>query len=151
MEKIRLREGVVGFDELQPGHWFETSTIKVTAEMIDRFADLTGDHFEIHMDEDAARKKGFGGRVAHGLLVLSLVDTLKNHARSKLQGFASLAWNWSFDAPVLAGDTIYTKVEILGKRKTKKQDRGIVELGFVVKNQDGMIVQSGSNKLMVHR
>lgn len=146
----QLPEGSVGFDDINVGDWMQTDAVEVTAEMIDAFADLTGDRFEIHMDEEAARQKGFKGRVAHGLLVLSLVDTLKNHTRSRLRAVASLAWDWSFDAPVLAGDTVEARVEVVGKRRTSKEGRGIVDLRFKVTNQRGETVQSGENKLMVN-
>ena len=49
--------------------------------MIDRFADLTGDHFAIHMTDAGAQAQGFARRVAHGLLVLSVVGGLKNQTR----------------------------------------------------------------------
>lgn len=49
----------------------------VTQAMIDRFADLTGDHQWIHVDEArAAAESDFGGTIAHGFLVLSLVTQL---------------------------------------------------------------------------
>lgn len=147
----RLPEGTVEFDDIQAGDWLETEAVEVTAKMIDSFADLTGDRFEIHMDEAAAREKGFAGRVAHGLLVMSLADALKNKARSKLSAVASLSWQWNFDAPVLAGDSVYARVEVLAKRRTNRQGRGIIDLGFAVKNQRGEVVQSGQTKLMVLR
>lgn len=146
----QLPEGSVAFDDINVGDWMQTDSVEVTAGMIDRFADLTGDRFEIHMDEEAARRKGFKGRVAHGLLVLSLVDTLKNHTRSRLSAVASLSWDWSFDGPVLAGDTVGARVEVVGKRRTSKEGRGIIDLRFKVTNQRGETVQSGENKLMVH-
>lgn len=49
----------------------------VTQDMIDRFADLTGDHQWIHVDTArAAAESNFGGTIAHGFLVLSLVSQL---------------------------------------------------------------------------
>jgi len=50
---------------------------KVTQEMVDAFADLTGDHQWIHSDvERAKRDSPFGGTVAHGFLTLSLLSAL---------------------------------------------------------------------------
>ncbi len=57
----------------------------VTAEMIDEFADITGDRFEIHMSGKAARRHGPDARVAHGPLVLSLIDGLRT---GRLRSFA---------------------------------------------------------------
>ncbi|MGN6534320.1 MAG: MaoC family dehydratase, partial [Mesorhizobium sp.] len=96
----------LSYEDVEAGDWFETSGCVVSVEMIDAFAALTGDRFEIHMDEAAARCHGFTGRVAHGLLVLSLVDGLKNQAEARFRAIASLGWDFRFERPVLAGDTI---------------------------------------------
>jgi acyl dehydratase len=54
------------------GGWSEP--VEVTQDMINRFADLTGDHQWIHVDVDRARRESpFGGTIAHGFLTLSLV------------------------------------------------------------------------------
>lgn len=37
-------------------------------------AALTGDVFELHLDDAFAREQGFPGKVAHGLLGLALLD-----------------------------------------------------------------------------
>ena len=103
------------------------------------------------MDEAAARRHGFTGRVAHGLLVLSLVDGLKNQAEARFRAIASLGWDFRFERPMLAGDTIRARIAVAGKRVTSKPDRGILTLRFAVANQKGEIVQSGENRLMVYR
>ena len=51
--------------------------VEVTQEMINGFADLTGDHQWIHVDvERCKRESPFGGPIAHGFLTLSLVPRL---------------------------------------------------------------------------
>jgi len=51
--------------------------VKVTQDMVDAFADLTGDHQWIHSDvERAKRDSPFGGTVAHGFLTLSLLSAM---------------------------------------------------------------------------
>ena len=146
-----LTEGLFNFDTVEVGDWFRTSTLTITADQIDRFADLTGDRFEIHMSDERARAHGFRGRVAHGLLVLSLVDGLKNQVEARFDAIASLGWDWSFQQPVLIGDTITATLTIAEKRETRHTDRGIVRLAGDVVNQDGETVQSGSNQLMLYR
>lgn len=145
-----LEPGRYGLNDLKPGDWFSTGECVVTAELIDAFADLTGDRFEIHMDESAAERHGFAGRVAHGLLVLSLVDGLKNQAPVSFTAVASLGWNWSFRAPVLAGDSIGVRIAVRSLRRTRREDRGIACLEFDVTNQRGEPVQAGENQLMLY-
>lgn len=146
-----LGEGRYGLAGLAVGDRIDAGQATVTEEMIDSFAQLTGDRFEIHMDADAARRHGFGGRVAHGLLVLSLVDGLKNQAPAQFRAIASLGWDWRFVAPVLAGDTIHVEIEVTALRETSKPDRGIATLDFDVTNQHGKPVQTGVNRLMLYR
>src|ERR1700677_3865375 len=57
------------------GEWGREVTI--TQEMIDAFAELTGDRQWIHVDVERARRESpFGGPVAHGFLTLSLIPAL---------------------------------------------------------------------------
>jgi acyl dehydratase len=50
--------------------------LTVTQEMIDQFADATGDHQWIHVDRERAAAGPFGGTIAHGYLTLSLLPRL---------------------------------------------------------------------------
>ncbi|SNT20794.1 MaoC family dehydratase [Antarctobacter heliothermus] len=145
-----LGPGRYGLAALAEGDVIETARREVTVEMIDEFAALTGDHFEIHMDAAAARSHGFADRVAHGLLVLSLIDGLKNQAPAQFEAIASLGWDWGFAAPVLAGDSIAATITVTELRTTSAGTRGIITLGFEVTNQRGETVQRGVNRLMIY-
>ena len=58
--------------EMPPSDW-----VTVDQNMIDRFADATGDHQWIHVDVARAEKEMPGGKtIAHGYLVLSLMPKL---------------------------------------------------------------------------
>ena len=62
-------KGIVG-QTIGPSEWRE-----VTQEMVDAFAELSGDDQWIHVDVDRARRESpFGTTVAHGNLTLSLID-----------------------------------------------------------------------------
>lgn len=139
------------FDAIAPGLVFETGGITVTEGHILAFAGLSGDFFDIHMDDDYARALGYPGRVAHGLLGLALCDGLKNRAATRFAAIVSLGWRWRFSGPILIGDRLQARVEVLSKRPTKRADRGIVTLGFLLRNQRGETAQEGENDLMVHR
>src|ERR671933_1421975 len=66
---IEEMKGLLGQD-VGPSEWRE-----VTQEMVDAFAELSGDDQWIHVDtERAARESPFGTTVAHGNLTLSLID-----------------------------------------------------------------------------
>ena len=146
-----LAPGTYGFDSLSIGDCIQTGTAEISEDLIERFAALTGDTFEIHMSDAAAIRHGFSARVAHGLLVLSLVDGLKNRCAAQINGLASLGWNWTFRRPILVNDQISALMTIQEKRLTANSDRGIVKIGFEVSNQSGALVQRGENLLMVYR
>lgn len=144
-----LPPGRYGLADVAIGDIIETDGLQVTAALIDAFAEMTGDRFEIHMSREGAARHGFPERVAHGLLVLSLVDGLKNQTAAQFRAVASLGWEWSFSAPVLLGDTIRARIEVMDKRQTRNPERGILRLDFEVTNQRGEPVQRGQNQLMV--
>jgi acyl dehydratase len=55
--------------------------IEVTQELIDRFADVSGDHQWIHVDRERAKRESpFGTTIAHGFLTLSLITRLHSQA-----------------------------------------------------------------------
>ncbi|MCA3275943.1 MAG: MaoC family dehydratase [Roseomonas sp.] len=58
--------------ELGVSDWLE-----VTQDLIDRFAEVTGDHQWIHVDVERAKRDMPGGKtIAHGYLLLSLLPKL---------------------------------------------------------------------------
>lgn len=146
-----LPPGLYGADALTSGDRIACGSVTVSADAIDAFANLTGDRFEIHMSDDAAHVHGFGARVAHGLLVLSLIDGLKNQADAQIKARASMGWDWTFRAPVLAGDAITVAYEITEIASAKSDDQAILTLDFDVTNQTGKTVQRGTNRLLAYR
>ena len=59
--------------ELGPTDWQE-----IEQGRINMFADATGDHQFIHVDEEAAKQTPFGTTIAHGFLTLSLSPMLSS-------------------------------------------------------------------------
>jgi acyl dehydratase len=74
--------GAVG-QVLGQGEW-----LTVTQQMIDLFAEATGDFQYIHVDPERAVKGPFGAPVAHGFLTLSLIPRLANTVY-KVEGIAT--------------------------------------------------------------
>ena len=144
-----LSPGLYRFDDFQIEDRFETANKEVSVELIDRFAYLTGDHFAIHISDDAAREVGFERRVAHGLLILSLIDGLKNQTAITIKAVASLGWDWNFKRAVLAGDVIRAVFTVQSKRLTRDTTRGIITFAVDVLNHSDEIVQQGTNNLLV--
>jgi|SRR5215472_12111225 acyl dehydratase len=85
--------------------------VTVTQEMIDRFADLTGDHQWIHIDvERAKRESRFGKTIAHGFLTVSLLPHMSRDTMD-IRGDFKMRVNYGFNrlrfvSPVPAGARI---------------------------------------------
>lgn len=80
----------------------------VTQDLVDRFADLTGDRQWIHVDAGRARRESpFGATVAHGFLTVALLSRMV-HDAVDLQVDAKMRVNYGFNklrfpAPVRVG------------------------------------------------
>ena len=62
MERKReLEHRSYSYDDLLPGDWFATPELVVEVTHIDRFAELSGDFFDIHMSDAAAQNSAFRG------------------------------------------------------------------------------------------
>jgi acyl dehydratase len=93
--------------------------LTVTQELIDRFAELTGDRQWIHIDrERACRESPYGATVAHGFLTLALLSRLQRQAVEVLGDFGR-AINYGlnrvrFPAPLPAGSRIRSRCTLQG-------------------------------------
>ncbi len=143
------QQTVLEYEDIAIGHTIETGTVEVTDGMIDTFANTFGDRFEIHLTDEAAQARGYDRRVAHGILGLALTDGLRNQASEVFDAIASLGWKWDFKGPIYAGDTLKTKVVVNSKRRSKSSGQGILEMSCETSNQNGDVVQAGSNVLLV--
>ena len=84
-------QGLTG-QELGRSDWLE-----VTQDMVDAFAETTGDRQWIHVDvERAKRESPFGGPVAHGYLTLSLLAPLSMQIDMAPDGTAAVL-NYGLD------------------------------------------------------
>ncbi len=141
------------FEDLHVGMRLETQARTVTEADIVAFAGLSGDFNPLHVDATFAAKTPFGQRIAHGLLVLSMVTGL--HSRAGWFDGTTLAFleisKWQFLKPVFPGDTIHTVTEITELRPTSKADRGVVRYNNQVYNQRGELVQEGEFVLLLLR
>ena len=95
--------------------------LTVDQGMIDAFADVTGDHQWIHVDEDRARHESpFGTTIAHGFLTLSLLPRLAPPMSFELTGHGN-ATIFGVDAvrfvrPVPAGCQVRARHRLVGVR-----------------------------------
>jgi len=108
---------------------------------IDSFSKITGDFNPLHIDEDFAKRTQFGGIIAHGMLVGSLISAVLG-TKLPSQGAIYLSQTLKFLAPVRIGDTITASVEIIDIiERENKSTR--VKLKTICKNQSDKLVIEG--------
>jgi acyl dehydratase len=140
------------FDDFKIGEQFTSEERTVTEKEIVEFAELSGDRHPLHLDEAYAKTTRFGGRIAHGLLGLSIASGLwvqLGLLDKNLIAFLSLAWK--FLAPIQIGDRVHVTVSVVGKKKTRQENQGILLLAAVFLNQKNEPVQKGKWTLLVRR
>lgn len=139
------------YEEIQIGDERLTPRVTVTEGHVLAYAGVAGDFSPIHMDEVYAQSTVFGGRIAHGLMGLSLTDGMKVQSGFFHDGIA-LGWSWNFRKPIRIGDTLQVKFRIADMRIPKsRDDMGILIIAIELLNQQGEVVQEGEHRLMVPR
>jgi len=131
------------FEELAIGQTLVSESRTITLDDIEKFANLSGDHFYAHMDEKAASENPFfDGRVAHGYFIVSMAaglfvepspgPVLANYGLDDLR----------FTEPVYPGDDL--TVQLTCKQKSYRRGKGYGEVRWdiAVTNQEDVVVAS---------
>jgi acyl dehydratase len=98
--------------QVGPSEWRE-----VTQELIDTFAEVSGDDQWIHVDVERAKKESpFGTTIAHGNLTLAMIDGFRKELIQS-EGFVlGVNYGWNkvrFAAPVPAGSRLRATAEVV--------------------------------------
>ena len=143
-----------------PGLYFEefsvgqkiTSVARTVAESdILTFAGLTGDYNQIHTDAEFAKGTQFGGRVAHGLLGLSLAVGLLMRTgvlEGTVLAFREIV-EWKFIKPVFIGDTLHVEMEAKKLKPMPRIRGGQALVALYVKNQKNETLMRGTLAVLV--
>ncbi|SDR83668.1 Acyl dehydratase [Halopseudomonas xinjiangensis] len=91
--------------------------LTIDQERVNQFAECTGDHQFIHIDEEKAKQTPFGGTIAHGFLSLSLIPSLSAGLLIRPEGL-KMAVNYGLDSlrfiqPVRVGSRVRLNVQVL--------------------------------------
>ncbi len=90
----------------------------IDQDMVNKFADATGDHQFIHVDEEKAKMTPFGGTIAHGFLSLSLLPVLSAKADLPRLDGVKMGVNYGgnktrFLSPVRVGSRVRGRFKML--------------------------------------
>jgi len=143
VETLTQPTPALSFEAIQPGQKV-TLVKEITAEAVDRFAEVSGDNNPLHMDSSFAAETPFRRRVVHGVLLASYVSTLVG---TKLPGPGSL-WNqqsFRWKLPVFIGD----RIEITLTVTHKSEGTRTVSVEIQAVNQEGKVVMDGEGAVTI--
>ncbi len=109
------------FEEISVGMKAELKK-EITAELIDQFAEVSGDNNPVHLDAAYAASTQFGERIAHGALSSSFISAVLG---TLLPGKGAIYMSQSvrFLAPVKIGETVVAQAVVVecveGKNRVK--------------------------------
>ena len=132
------------FEDLRVGQFCVSAGRTVTETDIVTFAGLSGDYNQLHVDREYAESTVHGARIAHGLLVLSILSGLSTRVplmiglSGAIVGLAELVCRWK--RPTKIGDTLHVRLSIAELKRTGKGGRGVVVLNRDAVNQRGEVV-----------
>ena len=138
-EVLQKQQASVG-EEVHVSEW-----LTISQEMIDTFAEATGDHQWIHVDQErAAAESPFGGTIAHGYLTLSLYPLLRGlmaAGEPVFPGTRSII-NYGlnkvrFPRPVMVGSDVRLRWKVLNATE---------RLGRLIVNAEARIEVRGERK-----
>ena len=119
-------------------------TREVTDELVRQFADISGDHNPLHLDDEFAANTRFGRRIAHGMLTGAFISSVLGYELSERK-IAYLSQTLRFVAPVFIGDTVTVTATIINIR----DDKPIVTIATECTKQTAETVVSGEAVVMV--
>jgi len=124
--------------------------VEVSQEMINKFADATGDHQFIHVNPEMAKMTPFGGTVAHGFLTLSLLPLLSSKMidAPQIEGI-KMGVNYGgnkvrFLTPVRSGKRVRSRVkliELAEKRPGQWQQTNEITIEIEGEDKPAMIAE----------
>lgn len=122
---------------------FLSEKIQVTDKMVHQFAEMSGDHNPIHLDDEYAKSTNFGKRIAHGMISGALISRVLGMRLGP--GGIYLGQTMKFVNPVFIDDTVVVELKVTAFRA----ERGIGVIETLVKNQTtGELVVKGEATIM---
>ena len=118
-------------------------TVQVTDKMVRQFAEVSGDHNPIHLDEEYAKNTRFGRRIAHGMIAGALISRA---LAMELGGEGIyLSQTLKFLKPIFIDDEVTIELYVASAR----EEKGIASIETIVKKTaSGELVVKGDAMIM---
>ncbi len=113
-------------------------SLTLTAEHVEKYAEITGDYNPLHFDAAFAAGTKFGKLVVQGGLTTGILNALVAMDMPG-PGTVFLSHDFKFTAPVFIGDTITGEAEVLSVHASKP----VTRLKITITRQTGETVLEG--------
>lgn len=142
MGELRYRP----FEEFHVGDTYSEKRV-ITEKDVEIFADITGDHNAIHLDEEYAKTTFFGHRLVHGMLIIGVLSAVCSPFFGN--GSIYMGHTQKFLAPIYLNDEITCALEIT---KTVPEKQLLTFRAWVTK-ADGTVAVDGeiTVKIIKHK
>ena len=117
----------------------------VTAEDIEKFAEVSGDTNPLHRDPEYAKKTRFGECIAHGMLSAGYISAVIGTKLAPQACAVYLSQSIRFLRPVKIGDAIKAVAEV----KEIDAEKSTLTLQTECYNQDGEAVVKGEAVILL--
>ena len=125
----------------------DSTSITKTISEYDTYAycGITGDFYDIHINEEFSKKTIFGKRIVQGSLLVGFMGTLmgKMAAKAPHPGAVSYKYEIKFKAPVFFGDTVTVKAVL----DEKNEERSQCHFDIQCIKQDETVVAEGCSDI----
>ena len=123
--------------------------VEMSQERINQFADATGDHQFIHIDEEKAKMTPFGQTIAHGFLTLSMIPYLSANSDLPKPDGVKMGVNYGgnktrFISPVKSGKRIrghWKLLEMIEKRPGQWQQTNEITIEIEGEEKPALITE----------
>ncbi|SDW11234.1 MaoC family dehydratase [Paenibacillus sp. CF384] len=104
---------------------------QITAAAIREYADLTGDHAPIHLQDEAARQAGYQAPIAHGMYLMGMAQSiyLAEHRTHWIQSYSM-----KFHKPLVQNASAYFVYEVCNDR---------IQVTILEEDEDGEVIAKG--------
>ena len=142
---------VLFFEDLELGGQWTTRGRTITDADLAAHAGVSGDFGPLHMDATRAAAGPFGGRVAHGSLLIAVAIGLGSMDVPVFDQVGMVGSNWRFLKPVRPGMTVHASWRLGRKRDVTNASWGLSVWQVELRDQNQELALEGEVTVLVHR
>lgn len=140
------------YDDIEVGETIELGSVTLAEDDLRSFAEQY-DPQPFHIDEAAARDRGYDGLIASGWHTIAVTNRivvdgfLTDVVNLGGLGVSEIQWH----APVYAGDTLRVEIEAVNKRRSESTGHGVVHRETRVSTATALVLSYTTATLVARR